>query len=559
VAQTPRSELLRLVPEDVGFCLVVQDLRGHAEALSRSPFAAQLAASAFVKALATAPEMRQLQLADDNLRKYLDIDLVHLRDDIFGDAVVLAYRPGLSGKTEQGLLLVRARDPQLLAGLIDRLNKVQQESGDLRQLEVRRHKSAEYFRREESNRINYYYLRGPVLALATQEEMVQRVIDLDQQAPAREQSRDREGAVALQLRRLGADRGLAALWINPQVFVPEIERQAALARGEDAAVRKAVLAYWKALEGIALSASIHQTDLEIVLAMRAREDRLPLPARKMFGGEAKASQLWKDIPANAVLALAGHIDTSTWAEFLESFLTDESRKDLHAALVRGPGAVLGKDLAKDILPFIGPDWGFYIAPPPSTDKDWFPHITWALRVRPGTSDPPVDRTLWNGLNALAMLAVLAYNSSHPEDGLTIRSISQGGVEVQYLSNVKSFPPGLQPAAALKDGYLVLASSPEAIRGFHARSSAEVPATPAAEVPVLRFSALELRRYLQGRREVLAAHVAEKEHISKEEAGRRLDRLVAGLQPFDRLDLSQRSAPGQFSLILRVRTAQPLRN
>ena len=39
------------------------------------------------------------------------------------------------------------------------------------------------------------------------------------------------------------------------------------------------------------------------------------------------------------------------------------------------------------------------------------------------------------------------------------------VEIKYLANDKAYPPGLQPAFALKGGYLVLASSPEAIRRF----------------------------------------------------------------------------------------------
>ena len=41
-AGTPRDDLLRLVPEDVGFCLVIQDLRGHSESFLRSPFAKKL-------------------------------------------------------------------------------------------------------------------------------------------------------------------------------------------------------------------------------------------------------------------------------------------------------------------------------------------------------------------------------------------------------------------------------------------------------------------------------------------------------------------------------------
>ena len=35
---SPRDELLRLVPADVGFCLVLEDLRGHGKAFAESPF-----------------------------------------------------------------------------------------------------------------------------------------------------------------------------------------------------------------------------------------------------------------------------------------------------------------------------------------------------------------------------------------------------------------------------------------------------------------------------------------------------------------------------------------
>src|SRR5207247_3290697 len=41
-AAAPRDELLRFVPADVGFCLVLQDLRGPAADLLASPFVRQL-------------------------------------------------------------------------------------------------------------------------------------------------------------------------------------------------------------------------------------------------------------------------------------------------------------------------------------------------------------------------------------------------------------------------------------------------------------------------------------------------------------------------------------
>src|SRR5579884_3703467 len=46
-AATPREELLRLVPDSVGFCLVVQDLRNHTADLQNSPFFEQLRQCSF--------------------------------------------------------------------------------------------------------------------------------------------------------------------------------------------------------------------------------------------------------------------------------------------------------------------------------------------------------------------------------------------------------------------------------------------------------------------------------------------------------------------------------
>src|SRR5205814_5860862 len=114
-AATPRDELLCLVPEDVGFCLVVQDLRGHITALRDSPFLEQLRASRFGVAFSGSPELAKLAGMEAVLKEHLQIDLANLRDDLLGDAVVFAYRPGPPGKPEQeqNLILIRGRDARL--------------------------------------------------------------------------------------------------------------------------------------------------------------------------------------------------------------------------------------------------------------------------------------------------------------------------------------------------------------------------------------------------------------------------------------------------------------
>src|SRR6266581_203664 len=59
-AGSPRDDLLRLVPEDVGFCLAIQDLRGHSDAFLRSPFTKKWWESPIGKAISSAPEHKKL-------------------------------------------------------------------------------------------------------------------------------------------------------------------------------------------------------------------------------------------------------------------------------------------------------------------------------------------------------------------------------------------------------------------------------------------------------------------------------------------------------------------
>ncbi len=181
-AAAPRDELLRLVPDSIGFCLVAQDLRGHAAALQASPFLEQLRQSPLAARLRKSEDLKKLDKFKVDMKAKLGIDLEQLRDDILGDGLVFAYRPGPPGKPEQeqGLILVRARNAKVLADLIDRLNKVQKEEGELKDLEERRHNDLVYHRRVERDKPpTFYYVHGPILALSGQEDMLRQAIDCD--------------------------------------------------------------------------------------------------------------------------------------------------------------------------------------------------------------------------------------------------------------------------------------------------------------------------------------------------------------------------------------------
>src|SRR5947207_6030424 len=77
-AATPAEELLRLVPEDVGFCVVVQDLRGHTTALLQSEFVKRLRASPFAAELAKDKEFLKLAQVEEHLQKHLKVNWTQL-------------------------------------------------------------------------------------------------------------------------------------------------------------------------------------------------------------------------------------------------------------------------------------------------------------------------------------------------------------------------------------------------------------------------------------------------------------------------------------------------
>src|SRR5581483_11693494 len=113
------------------------------------------------------------------LAKVFEADWATLRDEVLGDEVLLAYRPAPPGARdeEHGIILLRARQADVLARLIDRLNDVQRRSGELRDLETLTYRGATYHRRNDRGKALYYLLDGPLLAVAAKESTLRTVIE----------------------------------------------------------------------------------------------------------------------------------------------------------------------------------------------------------------------------------------------------------------------------------------------------------------------------------------------------------------------------------------------
>ncbi|MFO0929541.1 MAG: hypothetical protein U0736_21355 [Gemmataceae bacterium] len=543
-AETPRDELLRYLPADVGFCLVVQDLRGRLGELTESPFAERWRRSVLGKELLASREWKQLRDLTAALEKHLGVGWKQFRDDILGDAVVLAFRPGPPGKPEedQELLLVRAGNPRLLARLVARLNEVQRASGELTELEEREHRGVSYVRRVENRATSYYLLRGPVLLFTSKEPLLRLAIDAERGEPA-------AGGFAARFRALGIARAPVALLVNPRAFDEAIAARAAADPGS-----RPIALLWKGLQGFGLAVDT-DADLRLTAAVRVRLADLPPAARRFFPKAADASALWATVPADALLAVGGRTSPAAWYELIGELLSPDGRRRFERELARSIGAMLGRDVVRDVLPAVGPDWIAYLTAPTESSKSLLPSLTAAIRLARGSEDDPLDATIVQAIHSFAQLGVLAHNKAHPDRPLTVRTTTRGGIRIRSLVGAEVFPPGVEPSFALKGGFLVVGSTPAAVVGL--RVPTETPPVGAG-APLLRASVTELRAYLQAHRDRLTEAMTRQNRLTAEQAGARLAAVLAGLELVDRLELRQHTADGLLSFVLTVRPAAPLR-
>jgi hypothetical protein len=427
---------------------------------------------------------------------------------------------------------------------------VQKTTGELTALETRAHQGQTYFRRQKAkDGDEFYFLRGSVLALSDKENSLRRAIDRDREQPAADAVAP---ALTRRLEALGVDRSLAVCWINPDAFAPALREKVQSAQGAEATFLAAFARYWGALDGAALFLNVER-EIAVGVAARTRPEVLPAAARQFFADAAVPSALWSSFPDTALFMATGRLPLGPLVESGAEFLTPDGRQQVRDALARSVGAVLGRDVLPHLVQKLGPDWGVCVAPPEPADRTWLPSLTAVLRLQ-GGDGVPVERRVLDGIDFVARLGMVAYNSQNA-DQVNYLTVHQGPVEVRYLESEQGFPPGLRPAFAWKGGYLVLASTPEAVRRF-SPPAGEPPATT-AEVPLVRVALQGWAGYLRTYRGPLARFLADAHKVPPADVHHSLDRLLEGLEPFDVLELTQRTGPGQGTLTLRLRTLAPL--
>ena len=536
----PRDDLLRLVPEDYTFCVVVQNLRDQAKADGGSPFLKGVAESPLIKGLQSTPEARKFQQAFQAILKELGVTPEQFRDDLLGDALVFAYRkgpPGQEGK-EDGLILLHARDEDLLRRVVERIIEMQTKAGEIKSVAPVGEGGGRYYRRVkvlESEPPDYYAVHGHRLAFSGSETLLKSVLPrLGAEDPG-------DPPIVGRMKRLGVNDAPACVLINPRSFDADVARSTESGKGSERAFLKEFAAYWKAVDGLAVFVNLRPS-VELGLALNVRTAELPKAAARFLAEAGKRSPLWDRIPEDALFAVAGRVHVESLAAALGGFLTEPDRKKVVDAVADASRPFLETADYGALGRGLGPDVGFWVTALESGSKNWCPRAVLAARIGDGPDGQVAEAAVLKGLDFLARLASLQHK------GMRVHSEHQGPVEVRYLTHPTAFPPGFQPAFAAKGGYVLLADSPATVRQFDPPAGR---ATDAAEVPVLRVSVTAWRKYLTQHRDPLIEYLAGLRGGDPKEIGRRLDMLAPVLEGLDRVELVQRTGPERVALVVRL--------
>lgn len=532
----PVDELLRVAPPDAAFVLVVKDARTHVANLQKSPFAASFRASPLGRQVLESGDLKKLREAIDHICTQTQTPPRAFLDEVLGDAVVFALYPEAGGQ-ERSILLLRPSNPALLDQFVEKLNTLQKASGELESVKSSSHGGGTITERKKTaGGSEFYASRNGSFAFSSSESEIKAFLD-------RDSAREKRPAFNESISRLGLDSAAAVLLVNPRALDSELDAKIAGGKPSEQAFLQWFTGYWKKLDAAALYLKL-DADAEIGLALRPRE------GESLFAPVA-ASHLWSSIPDDALLAVAGRQKLSDLLDSLGQLIPEDGLRALRAVVEQSLAPIIGKDKLPVVVDALGPNWALWIEPP---STGFLPATVFAIEVQTaGAKGDEAQRALGGAMQYLFQTAQVIHNTRRA-DQIELVVEEDGGATIRSLRGDKSFPAGVQPAFAIKDGYLLLASDPSAIRRFRK------PAAPkeSVDVPLARFSASALRKYLQAHGPALAEYASAHSGKPASEVRSWLTAVAEMFEPIDRVDVVSRSSGSGVHLALRLTTSKPLK-
>ena len=548
---SPRDAALRVAPTDFALVVVVQNLRDTVTAVGESPFAAWFPSSALGKQLLGGASFKNVTDAATPVFGALGITPSDVYQDIAGDAVVFAYSPAPAGdpKGERSVILLHPRKVDTLIRVIDRLNDGQTKSKELKAVVTHQYAGATYAERQKADGASdFYCFRNGVFAFSSSEAEIKAVIDRDASG-----AKDKPPELVARMTKLGVADAAVAVLVNPRPLDAELAAKLKNAKPDEKVFLAKFAEVWAAADAAALYLTVG-ADAELGVSLQFDPAKVPAGARGWLVGDRTPSALWAAIPNDALFAVAGRVKATDILDVLASIAPADDKKGVRETIEQTLGPIVGKDKLPLVLEALGPDWGAWVVPPAKGTKEAVPALVAAVRVQAdGPKGAEASKALVQALEFGFQTGRIAYNASH-KDQLELREEKDGDAVIKSLSG-DAFPVGVRPCFALKGGYLVVSTSPEAIKAFKAPTG---DPKPGGEVPLARFSASAARDYLTAHGPALAKVLSTAGAGDAKELGQQLDVLALVLEPVEKVELLARGDASGLKLMLRVKTVKPLK-
>jgi len=512
----PADVLLRLLPPDVAVVVTVEGLRDQTSAFGASRLAPELRQLPAVRAWLDSERYRQFERSRARIETFLGSSLAEIRDELLGDAVVLALRLPADAPPEprqaSGLLLVQARDQALLKRVIRVINTAQQESGELTRIGELDRNGIGYHVREfpgGANRLPEWYVTYPdgTFALSNSEALIQEVIDRKGPAktapgatragasphgegdrgPTIESGLDSLPRLQAVQRRL-PERALARLFVDPR---PVARLIAASARPRNPAEGKMLAVLERYLAAVDYAgAAVVWSDGSLKLHTVETLDPSKLDAwiLRWAGDSRQFDPLLGRLPPTALALIAVHVDATALYDAIRMIIPDPDQPKLANFETIVSGLLLGQDVKARILPRLGPGAIAYLDAPDdvlqevanSQQKQPRPSplplvLVVGMEGRGGQPPPAGERrqgaaaaqaqwaTVADALdNALrTLLALLALDPDRTQGRAKITTRTVAGVAIQTLD----FPISFSYAIDRSSGRVILSTSTDAIARY----------------------------------------------------------------------------------------------
>ncbi len=489
-AAAPASDLLKLVHEDVGLCVQLNDLGTNVPQLLESQAAQRLVRSKLYQSWLECDEYRKLDQSRKAIERLSNRPFGQFATELFGKSVVLALYPSEHGKVE-GAVLTETADADVVDQILAAWNeKKNVAAATLAHRGVAYHRRTKTWKKSGRTETLYYLKLDKVFVLSDHESMIRRVIELH---PAG-QDRPADGAQTAAARSLyesglyhkatadlSAD-ALAVVYFNPRVAERALGPLPAGADPGEKLLRDA----WQQMESVA--AAVRFDEGLVVEAVIHSQRVATAEGGGGAAGDGASGRLafLAKVPRVAVAVAAGRIDAAAVAAALGKLVSAGDREKLENVRRVGAGLLLGMDLFDDVLPKLGPNWTAYVVPRTNASSASDCPIDVVIAVQlpaESQSDPAADpgakpdqsaprapslhaalqNALVTGLNLLAA----RHNSESKTTTAVVRSKETPQGQTYWIENLEKFTV----ACALTKGELVLASAPEAVDEFLATAAA----------------------------------------------------------------------------------------